>query len=350
MPPRKTKKPKAASSNTAAIDSFLASGGFRRSPRPSGALARSRKQRDARVEPKSGGNRRASRVEIIRAPALDTNRSSRGPTAIIHGFSTRAGGFSTTFGGYDLNLGGQIEPKTVIAHNRRRFVAAITKDGATDFDLVTISQIHSGIIHVIEAKPARPLAGDGLITAAPGLLLAIQVADCVPVLVADVKKKVVAAFHAGWRGSARRIVERGVGDMRMLFASVPRDLRAAIGPCIGGCCYAVGREVEDEFHSQFAYAAKLFHSAHDDDPIKKKYPMLFLTARAPGHGDTGPQTHLDLVEANRRQLVDAGLDNKNIWTSGLCTSCSTDRFFSHRKEAGFTGRMMAVIGIAPLSR
>ena len=79
-----------------------------------------------------------------------------------------------------------------------------------------------------------------MITNTPGLLLAIKTADCVPVLVADVKRRVVGAFHAGWRGTVARVVEKGVGEMRRQFGSEPRDLRAAIGPCIRKCCYSVG--------------------------------------------------------------------------------------------------------------
>jgi copper oxidase (laccase) domain-containing protein len=133
--------------------------------------------------------------------------------------------------------------------------------------------------------------------------------------------------------------------MRVQYGSDPADLRAAIGPCIGQCCYAVGDEVIDEFRSQFSYADELFREVYDDDPVKTKYPLLFLTARAPGHSPIGPQIHLDLVEANRRQLLDAGLKAKNIWLGKECTSCNTDRLFSHRKENGFTGRMMGVVGI-----
>jgi copper oxidase (laccase) domain-containing protein len=133
--------------------------------------------------------------------------------------------------------------------------------------------------------------------------------------------------------------------MRMHYGSEPAQMHAAIGPCVGSCCYAVGREVVEEFHSQFGYAQELFHDVFDDDPVKKKYPLLFLTARAPGHSDLGPQTHLDLVEANRRQLIAAGLKPENIWTAGLCTSCNTDKLFSHRAERGQTGRMMGVVGL-----
>lgn len=100
-----------------------------------------------------------------------------------------------------------------------------------------------------------------------------------------------------------------------------------------------------EFTSQFAYADALFEEVFDLDPIKQKYPMLFLTARAPGHSNLGPSIHLNLGEANRRQLLDAGIDSKNIYSLGLCTACDTKRFFSHRAEQGFTGRMLSAIGV-----
>jgi YfiH family protein len=177
------------------------------------------------------------------------------------------------------------------------------------------------------------------------LLLAIKTADCVPGLVADVKRRVIGAFHAGWRGTAARIVEKGVGEMRRQFGSVPRDLRAAIGPSIRHCCYQVGPEVRAEFDSQFPYSGDLFEEVFDADAIHVRYPLLFLTARAPGHSELGPELHLDLVEANRRQLEDAGLRAEHISIVDGCTACDTARFFSHRATFGKTGRMMAAIGI-----
>jgi hypothetical protein len=210
-----------------------------------------------------------------------------------------------------------------------------------------LRQIHSGLVHILKRKDSIPksvLKGDGVIASHRGVLLAVQVADCAPVLVADAQRGAIGTFHAGWRGTVKRIVERGVGSMRAVFGCEPKNLHAAIGPCIHSCCYAVGNEVIDEFTSQFAYAAELFSEVYDRDPIKEMYPLLFLTARAPGHSNIGPQIHLDLVEANRRQLVDAGVPPDHIWTAGECTSCRTDLLFSHRAEAGYTGRMMAVIG------
>ena len=133
--------------------------------------------------------------------------------------------------------------------------------------------------------------------------------------------------------------------MRLEFGSRPKDLIAAIGPGIGACCYAVGEEVRMEFESQFTYASELFSEVYDSNPIKEKYPLLFMTARAPGHSNIGPALHLDLVEANRRQLLDADLKAGNIFIQGDCTSCRTDRYFSHRADHGFTGRSLSVVGI-----
>ena len=202
-------------------------------------------------------------------------------------------------------------------------------------------------MHRVDAPHREPLAGDGIITNVTGLLLSIKTADCVPVLIADVKRHVIGAFHAGWRGTAARIVEKGVGEMRRQFGSDPRNLRAAIGPCVRSCCYAIGEEVRAQFESQFHYADELFEEVFDSNAIHIRYPMLFLNQRAPGHGNLGPEIHLNLVAANRRQLLDAGLSEKHISVVDGCTACDTERFFSHRTEFGKTGRMMAVVGIVP---
>jgi len=214
--------------------------------------------------------------------------------------------------------------------------------------LITLRQVHSDIIHCVDSIPepgAEPLSGDGLITATPGLLLAIQTADCLPVILVDAKRHVVGVFHAGWRGTVQRIVEKGVGEMHRCFGSRPRDLKAAIGPGIGGCCYEVGEEVRTKFESQFEYAASLFHEVKESDPVREKYPLLFLTARAPGHSDLPKKIFLDLVEANRQQLLAAGVPAKNIEASALCTNCHPGQLFSYRAEKGKTGRLMAVAGI-----
>jgi YfiH family protein len=292
---------------------------------------------------------------VVRAPGWEKYAWLR------HGFSTRAGGVSRI---YDpgvsrgsLNLGWTKEDDGAnVAENRRRFVREIA--GADGGRLVTIRQFHSGMVRAVEpddvgletADGRAVLRGDGLMTNVPGVMLGVQVADCVPVLVADVRRKAVAAFHAGWRGTLARIVERGIGTMRLRYGSRPEDLVAAVGPSIGACCYSVGEEVRFEFESQFAYAPELFSEVYDSDPVRDKYPLLFLTARAPGHSNIGPQIHLDLWEANRRQLLDAGVPAKRISVEGECTACARVggrlKYFSHRGESGFAGRMMGVVGVA----
>jgi hypothetical protein len=197
----------------------------------------------------------------------------------------------------------------------------------------------------VDSVPREPLTGDGLLTATPGLLLAIQTADCLPVILVDMKRHAVGVFHAGWCGTLKRIIEKGVGEMFRHFGSSPRDLKSAIGPGIQGCCYQVGEEVRAKFEGQFAYASSLFREVKESDPVREKYPLLFLTARAPGHGELLPKIFLDLVEANRRQLLAAGVPKKNIEASSLCTNCHTDLLFSYRGEKGKTGRMLGVVGI-----
>jgi polyphenol oxidase len=277
---------------------------------------------------------------------------------LIHGFSTRAGGFSRILGGNALNLGfTPDDSKAAVERNRSAFLSELGAGGAqgkhpakpqrsADFPpLVTIRQIHSDLIRLVDSPDQSLLSGDGLITATPGLLLGIQTADCLPIILVDPKRRAVGVFHAGWRGTIKRIIEKGVGEMRRSFGSHARDLKAAIGPGIHGCCYEVGEEVRSQCESQFAYAAKLFRETEEPDPVREKYPMLFLTARAPGHSILPRKIFLDLVEANRQQLLAVGVSPRNIEASPLCTNCATDLLFSYRAEKGKTGRMMAVVGI-----
>ena len=265
-----------------------------------------------------------------------------------HGFSTRRGGVSRAYCAEDaageLNLGFTPEDtRENVLRNRELLAEAIS--GSASTRLVTIRQIHSSVLVIAGRGGEGPCRGDGVMTDEPGLLLGVQTADCIPVLVADRKRKAVAAFHAGWRGTVKRIVETGIGRMRIEFGSRPEDLVAAIGPGIGPCCYAVGDEVLSEFESQFIYSSDLFREVYDTDPVRTKYPMLFLTQRAPGHSPIGPSLHLNLMEANRRQLLAAGLKPGSIQMVGGCTSCQSEMFFSHRASRGRSGRMLSVIGI-----
>lgn len=267
------------------------------------------------------------------------------------GFSTRKGGVSRAYcpddGPGELNLGfTDADTRQAVIANRRLLAEAVSGDAGTP--IAAIRQFHSDlIIQATKSDPDReiPRKADGQITNEPGFLLAVQTADCIPVLLADQKRRAVAAFHAGWRGTVNRIVEKGVGRMRLAFGSLPEDLVAAIGPGIGVCCYAVGEEVLSAFESQFSYARELFREVPDTDAVRKRYPMLFLTQRAPGHSLIGPSLHVDLIESNRRQLLAAGLRPRSIQSLGGCTRCHTDLFFSHRASRGHAGRMMALIGI-----
>jgi YfiH family protein len=271
---------------------------------------------------------------------------------LVHGFSTRLGGVSRGYGGNALNLGfTPQDSRAAVERNRELFLKELgAADGRQSWPLVSLRQIHSDLIHCVDRMrvdrmPEQPLAGDGLITDTPGLVLAVQTADCLPVVLVDRKRRAVGVFHAGWRGTVKRIVEKGVGEMRKYFGSDPRNLVAAIGPGVHGCCYEVGEEVRLRFEAQFAYGSSLFREVKESDPVREKYPLLFLTARAPGHGELPMKLFLDLAEANRRQLLDAGVLAKNIDAAAPCTACHTELLFSYRAEKGVTGRMMAAAGI-----
>jgi purine-nucleoside/S-methyl-5'-thioadenosine phosphorylase / adenosine deaminase len=281
-------------------------------------------------------------VEVITAESLS------GIRWLVHGFSTRKGGVSEAYGGGALNLGITPEDtREAVESNRKLFFQTIGAQGrgSAVWPQVGMRQVHSSVIHRVDDIPAKPLQGDGLITNRPEIILSVRAADCMPVLIADPEHRAVGAFHAGWRGTLSRIVEKGVGEFRRQFGSGPAELKAAIGPGIHGCCYEVSEDFRDKFVAQFSYAEGLFQDVFSSDPVRRKYPLLFMNMRAPGHGEPPRTVHLDLVEANRRQLLDAGLREENIWCSDLCTSCRTDLLFSHRKEKGVTGRMMAAIAI-----
>ena len=231
-----------------------------------------------------------------------------------------------------------------VGENRRQFVRFLDGDlgDKRGSVLVGVRQIHSDIVRVVrdgdgalegrlqtaEGKPV--LEGDGLITNVPGVLLGVGTADCVPVLVVDGKNRAVGAFHAGWRGTVAQIVERGVGMMVDEYGARGEDLEAAVGPSIGACCYSVGKEVHNEFHERFGYAADLFRVGVDENYAK---------------------IYLDLWEANRRQLLNAGVGEEQITVVGECTACARDgdgtlRYFSHRGEEGVAGRMLNAVGLA----
>ncbi len=296
------------------------------------------KKRKKRGSPQAGTSRWKERVQrglrILQAPEL-----AKLPW-LVHGFSTRVGGVSKLDGKRVLNLGfTEWDARENVKENRARLQAAV---GAKDLKLVSLLQFHSDAILHFEKAPTEPSRGDAAVTKSAGLLLAVQTADCVPILLVDPKNRAVAAVHAGWRGTLARIVEKAIGRMQMQFGSRAGDLLAAIGPAIGGCCYEVGTEVAAAFSGQFANAAEFFDELRTGD---EPNPLQWLNMMPPGHQPPPKKVLLDLRKANRSQLEAAGVVAANIFVSDLCTGCERELLFSYRKEGALSGRMMAVIGI-----
>jgi len=281
--------------------------------------------------------RKSRGLQILQVPALN-----KFPW-LIHGFSTCPGGVSALGGEEVLNLGFTAwdRPENVL-ENRRRFQSAL---GARDLQLISLTQIHSDVIHLFHAAPDAPCQGDASATDRPGLLLGVQTADCVPLLLVDPRKRAVAAIHAGWRGTLARIAVKAIGQMRMQFKTKPAELLAAIGPSIGCCCYEVGTEVAIQFHSQFADAPDWFDEFRTGD---EPNPVQWLNMMPPGHQPPPKNVLLDLKKANRAQLLDVGLRPQNIFVSDLCTACHPDLLFSYRKQGPQSGRHLSVIGLRPL--
>ena len=248
---------------------------------------------------------------------------------LLHGFSTRHGGRPGR--NWDMKAS---------AAARAQFVRKL---GAGTAPLLTLRQIHSDLVWQ-DPEPGR--AGDALISRRPGQLLGVRVADCTPILIVDPDHRAVAAVHAGWRGTAARIAEKAVVEMRAAFGSDPARLLAAIGPGIRRCCYEVGPEVAEQFETCFVYAADLFQSP-EDDPVRSRYPMLFMTGAPPGHPrdprwNRDEPVRLDLAEANRRQLIAAGILPAAVDVLPFCTGCRHDLLYSHR--GGDSQRMVGAVG------
>ena len=261
---------------------------------------------------------------------------------LVHGFSTRPGGVSTLESKKVLNLGFmEWDPRENVLENRRLFQSGL---GAADLELIPLKQIHSDVVRVFSQPAAETCKGDASATDRVGLLLAIQTADCVPILIVDPKKRAVAAIHAGWRGTLARITQKAVGRMRLEFGSKPTELLAAIGPSIGPCCYEVAADFVIKFSAQFADADEYFDEPRSGE---EPNPLQWLNMKPPGHQPPPKNVHLDLRKANRSQLVAAGLLAKNIYASDLCTACHTSLLFSHRREGPLSGRLMSVIGLRP---
>jgi len=232
----------------------------------------------------------------------------RGVTAA---FTTRLGGVSE--GPYrSLNMALHVgdRPEDVL-ENRRRVMAGL---GIDPDRVVGCEQVHGSVVAVVEERPTKGLVSgaDGLVTAS-SLTLVAFFADCVPVFILDPVRSVIALVHAGWRGTAKRIVARALEVMESAYGSRPGDCLAVIGPSIRRCCYEV------------------------DDKVIRAMPEVESGWVEAGNG----RYYLDLPAVNAAILRDSGVGD--IWDCGLCTACDTSAFYSYRAEGGVTGRMAAIV-------
>ena len=239
----------------------------------------------------------------------------------IAGFSTRHEGVSRP--PYNsLNLGSNTLDSTHSVEGNRSLLARSI--GATLDRFLTVTQVHGTDLLVIDTPNPElshflRLECDGIVTNQPGIMIAVCVADCVPILLHDPVKGVVAALHAGWQGTAGNIAGKGVEAMVNMFGCNQKDILAAIGPSIAACCYEVDAPIRDAF--------------------KKGGAAFELFAREQGEG----KWLLDLAAANRRLLADAGLASGQIESEELCVCCSQGLFFSYRRDGGDTGRQVGFI-------
>jgi len=241
---------------------------------------------------------------------------------LCHGFSTRSSGSADAESSFNLGYGSR-DPAERVDENRRRFLSALKFEGS---HLATLRQVHSNRVYIIENHrgEGNQAEGDALATRGVKVALAVQVADCLPILIADPVRRAVAAVHSGWRGTLLRVLLETILRMEKSFGSMPSDLLVAMGPGIRACCFTVGAEV-----------AELF---------EREYPESHLAKPVAGR----PGKHrLDLAGAIEAQLDLAGIRPENRHDLGACTRCTLDRFFSYRAEGSLAGRMMALIGMKP---
>jgi YfiH family protein len=233
---------------------------------------------------------------------------------VTHAFCTRRGGVSK--GPFtSLNAGFLVGDREEDVQQNLALIGETFTIPAGQ--LVLMKQIHGNRVHVIDKKPgdAENIPEcDGLITDRPGLALGIRTADCVPLFFVDTSRKVIGVAHAGWRGTALAIASRMVEALQEGYASRVENILIAIGPAIGACCYQVDGTVYAAFASRKG-ADHFFQGCQKDD-----------------------RWMLDLASANRFELLEKGIPEKNIFSAGECTACRQDLFFSHRASLGCTGR------------
>ena len=209
-----------------------------------------------------------------------------------------------------------------IYENRRRFLAAF----GGQFKLATAWQVHGDNVRMVRNEndiDDSEVRADGVASNLPGVVAGVKTADCVPVLIGDPKTGAFAAVHAGWRGTVKSIVQKAVARMREIYAIDPANIVCAIGPAAGCENYEIGRDVIQAFGESFPSSEKYFKPTRDGHAL------------------------IDLHLANKDQLLEAGMPEKNIFTAPICTISRTDLFFSYRiekKKYGKTGRLLSVIG------
>ncbi len=229
---------------------------------------------------------------------------------VIAAQTTRTGGYSKgPYGGLNLGKSTDDDPSVVMGNLTQ------LKNHLDFSDLALSHQIHGLEILVAEA-PGIYQGYDAIVTNKPNLLIGVSVADCCPILIFDAEKKVIAAVHAGWKGTVGKLVSSTIALMQTKFKSNPGNCYVYIGTCISQQHFEVGIEVADQFATEF----KQF------DPLRGKFLV-------------------DLKSANANQCIEALIPASQIEYSPFCTFAASDRFFSHRKSAGITGRMLAVIGL-----
>lgn len=242
---------------------------------------------------------------------------------LVHGVFARHGGVSP--GRWrSLNVGSTVgDDLERVEENRRRIFAAAGLDPASIYD---VWQIHSAEIEVARAprQGARVERADAIITNSPDVTLFMRFADCVPVMLFDPVQMAVGIAHAGWLGTVRKTVSAIVKRMCGEFGCQPADLRAGVGPSIGAHHYPVGPEVESAFRESFGAGADQHLQVHNS------------------------AVHLDLWSANRVLLEEEGV--REIEEAGVCTACHPEDWFSHRREAGRTGRFGALIALKSAGR
>ena len=240
---------------------------------------------------------------------------------LLHGFFGRAGGKSVgAYAGLNTSYRVGDDPK-VVSQNVCDVKLAV---GIHDGRVVTMRQMHGdNVVEVADKKLKEAGEADGMITAEEDLFLGVLTADCVPILIVAPERRVVAAVHAGWRGTLAGIAEKAVRMMESRYDVMAADLEAALGPSIGSCCYEVKEDVSG--------------------PLMKKWGKLSTPSVFVREG----KTYIDLRRLNRDILRAAGIPGTQLHQIGPCTSCSGDQFFSYRRTGGETGRQMSLIGWAP---